>query len=102
MGKHIIDGGGEKNSGHPWRISGDIAPCFDCEVNHGIYSDFGFMKILEDEARHTRIYPEPDHWNDYDMMEVGNGMTDNENRAHFSLWCMSAAPLFGEEMTSGK
>lgn len=33
-------------------------------------------------------------WNDPDMLEVGNGnLTDDENRAHFSLWCMMAAPL---------
>lgn len=34
------------------------------------------------------------HFNDPDMLEVGNGkLTDDENRAHFSLWCMLAAPL---------
>ena len=33
-------------------------------------------------------------WNDPDMLEVGNGnLTDDENRSHFSLWCMMAAPL---------
>ncbi len=36
----------------------------------------------------------PGHWNDPDMLEIGNGkLDDNENRAHFSLWCMLAAPL---------
>ena len=36
----------------------------------------------------------PGHWNDPDMLEVGNGgMTDSEYRAHFSLWAMMAAPL---------
>ncbi|MEO6187318.1 MAG: hypothetical protein ABIO82_06440 [Ginsengibacter sp.] len=36
----------------------------------------------------------PDHWNDPDMLEVGNGgLTTSEERAHFSLWCMLAAPL---------
>ncbi|MBR0415452.1 MAG: alpha-galactosidase [Clostridia bacterium] len=34
------------------------------------------------------------HYNDPDMLEVGNGaLTEEENRAHFSLWCMMAAPL---------
>lgn len=34
------------------------------------------------------------NWNDPDMLEVGNGdLTDTENRAHFSLWCMMNAPL---------
>jgi alpha-galactosidase len=40
-----------------------------------------------------RIYAGPDHWNDPDMMEVGNGMSVSEDRAHFSMWCMLAAPL---------
>jgi alpha-galactosidase len=36
----------------------------------------------------------PDGWNDPDMLEVGNrNLTENESRAHFSLWCMLAAPL---------
>ena len=39
-------------------------------------------------------YAAPGNWNDPDMLEVGNGdLTDDENRAHFSLWCMLAAPL---------
>jgi alpha-galactosidase len=40
-----------------------------------------------------RRFAGPGHWNDPDMLEVGNGMTVNEDRAHFSLWCMVAAPL---------
>ena len=36
----------------------------------------------------------PGHWNDPDMLEVGNGgMTTEEYKTHFSLWCMLAAPL---------
>lgn len=36
----------------------------------------------------------PGAWNDPDMLEVGNGkLTEDENKAHFSLWCMMAAPL---------
>ena len=39
-------------------------------------------------------YAGPGNWNDPDMLEVGNGnLTDDENKAHFSLWCMMAAPL---------
>ena len=36
----------------------------------------------------------PGHWNDPDMLEVGNGgMTTTEYRSHFSLWTIMAAPL---------
>jgi alpha-galactosidase len=39
-------------------------------------------------------YARPGHWNDPDMLEVGNGgMTEIEDRSHFSLWAMMAAPL---------
>ena len=40
-----------------------------------------------------RQYAGPGHWNDPDMLEVGNGQTQNEDRAHFTMWCMLAAPL---------
>ena len=36
----------------------------------------------------------PGHWNDPDMLEVGNGkLTLDENRLHMSLWALLAAPL---------
>jgi alpha-galactosidase len=39
-------------------------------------------------------YAGPGHWNDPDMLEVGNGgMTATEYKTHFSLWCILAAPL---------
>jgi alpha-galactosidase len=78
--------------GHLWRTTGDITACFDCEVNHGTWSSWGVLQII-DMRQGIRIYAGPDHWNDPDMMEVGNGMTVNEDRAHFSMWCMLAAPL---------
>ncbi len=39
-------------------------------------------------------YAGPGHWNDPDMLEVGNGgMNATEYRSHFSFWCLLAAPL---------
>ena len=39
-------------------------------------------------------YAAPGHWNDPDMLEVGNGeLNTAENRTHFSMWAMLAAPL---------
>jgi alpha-galactosidase len=81
-----------KDVGHLWRTTGDIYHCFDCEKNHGTWSSWGVLKIL-DMQDGLRKYAGPDHWNDPDMMEVGNGMTVGEDRAHFSMWCMLAAPL---------
>jgi alpha-galactosidase len=47
-------------------------------------------------------YAGPGHWNDPDMLEVGNGgMTDTEYRSHFSLWALMAAPLIaGNDLTT--
>ena len=79
--------------GHLWRTTGDIFDCFDCEKKNGGWSAWGVMKIL-DMQKDMRQYAGPGHWNDPDMLEVGNGgMTASEDRAHFSMWCMIAAPL---------
>lgn len=78
--------------GNLWRTTGDIYPCFDCKYNHGTWFAFGPMQIL-DMQKGLRKYAGPGHWNDPDMLEVGNGMTVSEDRAHFSMWCMIAAPL---------
>lgn len=79
--------------GNSWRISGDIYPCFDCEHKHPEnWSSWGFMKIAE-MRKDIRKYSGPDHWNDFDMMEVGNEMNDTEDKSHFSIWCLMASPL---------
>jgi alpha-galactosidase len=78
--------------GHLWRTTGDIHNCFDCVDDHGSYKNYGVLQIL-DMQKPLREYAGPGHWNDPDMLEVGNGMPVNEDRAHFSMWCMLAAPL---------
>jgi len=78
--------------GQLWRTTGDITAIFDGSVNHGTWSSWGVMKIVEMRPG-IRKHAGPGHWNDPDMLEVGNGMTVNEDRAHFSLWCLMAAPL---------
>ena len=47
-------------------------------------------------GRNVKLYnhASPYHFNDPDMLEVGNGkLTYDENMAHFALWCMMASPL---------
>ncbi|MGA8042199.1 MAG: glycoside hydrolase family 27 protein [Terracidiphilus sp.] len=68
--------------GNSWRTTGDINAHWD-----RIYT------ILEQQAGLEK-YAGPGHWNDPDMLEVGNGkLTLAENRAHFSMWAMLASPL---------
>ncbi len=78
--------------GHSWQTSGDIYPCWDCEVGHGSWSSWGVLRILDKQAG-LRKYSGPSHWNDMDVLEVGNGMSESEDRAHFSLWAIMNSPL---------
>jgi alpha-galactosidase len=68
--------------GNLWRTTGDIEPNWD-----RIYD------LLEQQSGLAN-YAGPGHWNDPDMLEVGNGkLSLAENRSHFSMWAMLAAPL---------
>lgn len=81
-----------KDIGHLWRTTGDIYHCWNCEFGHGTWTSWGVLRIL-DMQKDLRKHAGPGHWNDPDMMEVGNGMSLAEDRSHFSLWAMLAAPL---------
>lgn len=81
-----------KDIGHLWRVTGDIINCWDCEVGHGSWSSSGIWKIIN-MRKDIRKAAGPGHWNDFDMMEVGNGMTGAEDRTHFAMWSMLASPL---------
>jgi alpha-galactosidase len=78
--------------GHLWRTTGDIFAKFDGKLDRGTWYQWGVLQII-DMQKPLRQYAGPDHWNDPDMLEVGNGMSENEDRAHFSIWCMLSAPL---------
>ena len=80
--------------GNLWRTTGDI------QANWNSIYD-----IINQNAGLAK-YAGPGHWNDPDMLEVGNGMnfsrggqttkrmlTSAENRSHFAMWAMLAAPL---------
>ncbi|MGA8028598.1 MAG: glycoside hydrolase family 27 protein [Bryobacteraceae bacterium] len=74
---------GAKAGGNLWRTTGDISDSW-ASMSH-----IGFDLQLE-----LAQYAGPGHWNDPDMLEIGNGgMTDTEYRTHMSLWSLLAAPL---------
>jgi alpha-galactosidase len=74
---------GASVGGNLWRTTGDI------EDNWKSMTTIGFDK----QTGHEK-YAEPGHWNDPDMLEIGNGgMTGPEYRTHMTLWAMLAAPL---------
>jgi alpha-galactosidase len=76
--------------GNLWRTTGDISDNWSSMIS---------------KAQFNRTLPQwagPGHWNDPDMLEVGNGgMTATEYRTHFSLWAIMAAPLLiGSDLRS--
>src|SRR5690242_395714 len=80
---------GEKVGGNLWRTTGDIRDQWESKDHHHL----GMLDILDLQVG-IESYAGPGHWNDPDMLEVGNGgMTTEEYRAHFSLWSILAAPL---------
>lgn len=75
--------------GNLWRTTGDIHDAWEGVFDHRI----GLMNIVDLNAD-LAPYAGPGHWNDPDMLQIGNGgMTLEEYRTHFSLWAMMAAPL---------
>jgi alpha-galactosidase len=79
-----------KDVGNLWRTTADIQDCWDCKREWG---GMGWIYIL-DLQDGLESYAGPGHWNDPDMLEVGNGgLTITESQAHFSLWCLLSAPL---------
>jgi alpha-galactosidase len=84
-----------KKIGNLWRTTGDIKDRWQGiqEWKPGDCCNYGMTDIL-DRQDGLESYAGPGHWNDPDMLEVGNGgMTTSEYRAHFSLWGILAAPL---------
>lgn len=64
-----------------WRISGDISNSFE-----------SVMHIVDLNANLWK-HASPGHVNDMDMLQVGRGMSYDEDKTHFSMWCMMNSPL---------
>jgi alpha-galactosidase len=63
-------------------------------TTNDLYADWFHIALYGFSQAGLNEYARPGHWNDPDMLEVGNGnLTLAENRSHFSLWAMLAAPL---------
>lgn len=73
---------GSKAGGNLWRTSGDIEDKWSSMIKNGVHND--------GDPRDAG----PGHWNDPDMLEIGNeGMTQEEYRSHMTMWAMLASPL---------
>jgi alpha-galactosidase len=81
---------GASVGGNLWRTTGDISD------HYARMEDIGFSQAG------LAPFAGPGHWNDPDMLEVGNGgMNADEYRTHMSLWAILAAPLLaGNDLTT--
>ena len=70
-----------KTTADSWRISGDISATFE-SVMH-----------IVDQCEPLWPHCTPGHFNDMDMLQVGRGMTEDEDKSHFTMWCMMTSPL---------
>jgi len=81
-GNDHVETWGAEVGGNLWRTTGDISDTWSSVIAN-----------IEKQAP-AAPYARPGHWNDPDMLEIGNGhMTDNEYRTHMTLWAVTAAPL---------
>lgn len=72
-----------------WRISGDITNTFESILN------------IIDLNADLWMYCSQGHYNDMDMLQVGRGMTYEEDKTHFTMWCMMNSPLLlGNDLTT--
>lgn len=69
------------NVGDSWRISHDIRPRWSS------------VKDIISQNLYLSAYAGNGRYNDMDMLEVGRGMSDDEDRTHFGLWCILSSPL---------
>lgn len=58
-----------------------------------IYLGWESVKSIISQSLYLSAYTSPGHYNDMDMLEVGRGMTDEEDKTHFGMWCMMSSPL---------
>ncbi|MBD8881157.1 alpha-galactosidase [Rhodanobacter sp. 7MK24] len=78
-----------QNVGDLWRTTGDIYDGWESRAGR----QNGMTNIVDMQAELAH-YAGPGHWNDPDMLEIGNGgMSNEEYKSQFSLWAEMAAPL---------
>jgi len=77
-----------RDIGSSWRIAPDIS------------ADWNSIKRIIDANTYLSAYAGQGHYNDMDMLEIGRGLSDAEERTHFGMWCIMSSPLLiGCDMT---
>ena len=58
-----------------------------------IYLGWASVKSIINQSLYLSAYTSPGHYNDMDMLEVGRGLTEEEDKTHFGMWCIMSSPL---------
>lgn len=58
-----------------------------------IYLGWNSVKGIINQSLYLSAYTSPGHYNDMDMLEVGRGLTEEEDKTHFGMWCIMSSPL---------
>ncbi|MEU1352210.1 NPCBM/NEW2 domain-containing protein [Streptomyces sp. NPDC005795] len=91
-GRPIVYSICEWGQNRPWEWAGELGNLW--RTTGDINDSWGSMLSIMKQNLPLAPAAGPGHWNDPDMLEVGNGgMTDTEYRTHFSMWAVMAAPL---------
>ncbi|MEV0097209.1 NPCBM/NEW2 domain-containing protein [Streptomyces sp. NPDC050738] len=91
-GRPIVYSICEWGSNKPWEWAADVGNLW--RTTGDISDSWGSMLSIMKQNLPLASAAGPGHWNDPDMLEVGNGgMTDTEYRTHFSMWSVMASPL---------
>lgn len=67
--------------GDSWRISQDISPSWES------------VKDIITQNLYLSAYAREGHYNDMDMLEIGRGLSPEEEKTHFGMWCIMSSPL---------
>ena len=77
-----------------WRISNDI------NFTPGSVPKWKSIVSIINQSKYLAPYASPGHYNDMDMLEVGRGLSTQEDKSHFSMWCILSSPLvLGNDLT---
>jgi alpha-galactosidase len=69
-------------TGNSWRVSSDVT------------NQWSSIATIASDSQGYAQYAGPGGFNDFDMLEVGNGgLTAAEERAHFGMWAIAKSPL---------
>lgn len=82
----------EWGTSKPWKWGAKVGNMW--RTTHDIFPNWTSIVAIYSRNLSLYKYSKPGHVNDPDMLEVGNGkLNPEENKSHFTLWCMMAAPL---------